>query len=127
MKTISIFLALVNSVIAGLLLAASLTGTELHEAALLWLLTKITAGSVVILVGALTWLAGMRALAPGVIALSSLFLTALGAATIVWTIHIAILRGDMEYYMVMYGGSLMLQGLTSMLGFAGEAGSVTAT
>jgi hypothetical protein len=125
MKTISIFLALVNSVIAGLLLAASLTGAELHEAALLWLLTKITAGSVVILVGALTWLAGMRALAPGVLPLSSLFLTALGAATIVWTIHIAILRGDMEYYMVMYGGSLMLQGLTSMLGFAGEAGSMT--
>jgi hypothetical protein len=127
MKTISIFLALVNSVIAGLLLAASLTGAELHEAALLWLLTKITAGSVVILVGALTWLAGMRAFAPGVIALSSLFLTALGAATIVWTIHIAILRGDMEYYMVMYGGSLMLQGLTSMLGFAGEARGLTAS
>ena len=76
MKTISIFLALLNSVIAGLLLAASLTGAELHEAALLWLLTKITAGSVVILIGALSWLAGMRALAPGVLPLSSLFLTA---------------------------------------------------
>jgi hypothetical protein len=113
MKTISIFLALLNSVIAGLLLAASLTGAEMHGAALLWLF------------GALTWMAGMRALAPGVLALSSLFLTALGAATIVWTIHIAILRGDMEYTMVMYGGSLMLQGLTSLLGFAGESRGMT--
>ena len=127
MKTISIFLALVNSVIAGLLLAASLTGAELHEAALLWLLTKLAAGSVVIFIGALTWLAGMRAIPPGILALTSLFLTALGAATIVWTIHIAILRGDMEYYMVMYGGSLMLQGLTSLLGFAGESRGMTAS
>jgi len=65
MKTFSIFLALLNSVIAGLLLAASLTGAEMHGAALLWLLTKLAAGSVVILIGALTWMAGMRALLHG--------------------------------------------------------------
>lgn len=121
MKTISIFLALANSVIAGLLLAASLTGSEVRHAAAWWLLTKLVAASVVILIGALTWLTAMQVLAPGMLSLASLCLTALGAGTSVWTVHLAILSGDMEYYMVLYGFSLMAQGLTSLLGFAGES------
>jgi hypothetical protein len=125
MKTICIFLALANSVIAGLLLAASLTGAELRQAATLWLLTKLMAGTIVIFIGGLTWLAGMRPLPPGTLALASLCLVALGAAAIVWTIHLSILRGDMEYFMAMYGGSLMLQGLTSLLGFTGDSRSLT--
>ena len=40
MKTISIFLALINSLTAGVLLASSLTGSEIHPAAALWLLIK---------------------------------------------------------------------------------------
>jgi hypothetical protein len=127
MKTLSIFLALVNSVIAGLLIAASLTGSELRDAAAWWLLTKLFAGLVVILIGGFTWLVGMRVRGPGVLALASLLLVAIGAATIVWTIHLSILSGDMEYYMVMYGGSLMLQGMTSMLGFAGGPGNFAAS
>jgi hypothetical protein len=119
MKTVSIFLALVNSLIAGLLLAASLTSSELRQAAAWWLLTKIFAGLFVIAIGVLTWLGSIRALSAGILALAGLFLVALGAATSVWTIHLSILTGDMEYYMVMYGGSLMLQGVTSLLGFAG--------
>jgi hypothetical protein len=127
MKTISIFLALVNSVIAGLLLAASLTGSELHHASALWLLTKICAGLTVILIGAMTWLAGMNALPPGLPALTSLLLTALGASTIVWTIHLSIASGDMEYYMIVYGTSLLTQGLASLLGFAGDSRNATAS
>lgn len=121
MKTISIFLALVNSLVAGLLLAASLTGSELRQAAAWWLLTKIFSGLFVIAIGALTWLGSIRVLSAGIMALGSLFLVALGAATIVWTIHLSIASGDMEYYMIMFGGSLMLQGMTSLLGFAGES------
>jgi hypothetical protein len=67
----------------------------------------------------------MRPLPPGTLALASLCLVALGAAAIVWTIHLSILRGDMEYFMAMYGGSLMLQGLTSHLGFTGDSRSLT--
>jgi len=121
MKTISIFLALVNSLLAGLLLAASLTGSEIRQAAAWWLLTKIFAALFVILIGALTFLGSIRSIMAGVLPLGSLFLVALGAATIVWTIHLAIMTGDMEFYMVVYGGSLMMQGMTSLLGFAGDS------
>jgi len=127
MKTISIFLALVNSLLAGLLLAASLTGSELREAATWWLLTKVFAALFVILIGALTFLGSIRSISAGVLPLGSLFLVALGAATIVWTIHLSIISGDMEFYMVVYGGSLMVQGMTSLLGFAGDSRNLIAS
>ena len=121
MKTISIFLALINSLTAGLLLASSLSGSELHQAAVLWLSTKVFAGVFVILIGILTWLGSIRLIEPRILLLGSLFLVALGAATIVWTIHLSIMSGDMEFYMVGFGVSLMVQGMTSLLGFAGES------
>jgi len=121
MKTISIFLALINSLTAGLLLASSLSGSELHQAAVLWLSTKVFAGVFVIMIGILTWLGSIRPIGPGILPLGSLFLVALGAATIVWTIHLSIMSGDMEFYMVGFGVSLMVQGMTSLLGFAGES------
>jgi len=121
MKTISIFLALINSLTAGLLLASSLSGSEIHQAAVLWLSTKVLAGVFVIMIGILTWLGSIRPIGFGILPLGSLFLVALGAATIVWTIHLSIISGDMEFYMVGFGVSLMAQGMTSLLGFAGES------
>jgi len=121
MKTISIFLALINSLTAGLLLASSLSGSEIHQAAVLWLSTKVFAGVFVIMIGILTWLGSIRPIGPGILPIGSLFLVALGAATIVWTIHLSIISGDMEFYMVGFGVSLMAQGMTSLLGFAGES------
>ena len=127
MKTISIFLALVNSLLAGLLLAASLTGSEIRQAATWWLLTKILAALFVIAIGVLTFLGSIQSITAGILPLGSLFLVALGAATIVWTFHLALVSGDMEYYMVIYGGSLMTQGMTSLFGFAGESRNMTAS
>jgi hypothetical protein len=126
MKTISIFLALINSLMAGLVLAYSLSPTELHETATWWSLTKITAASSVILVAVITWLGSARTANAGLISLCSLFLVALGAAVMVWTFHLALVSGDVEYYMVVYGGSLGLQGMASLFGFAGDSRSVTA-
>ena len=60
MKTISIFLALVNSLLAGLILAFSLSPTEIHQTAAWWSFTKIVAACSVILVGVLTWLGSAR-------------------------------------------------------------------
>lgn len=125
MKTISIFLALVNSLLAGLLLAASLTGSEIRQAAAWWLLTKIFTALFVILIGVLTFLGSIRSITAGILPLGSLFLVALGAATIVWTIHLSIMSGDMEFYMVVYGGSLIMQGMASLFGFAGEPRNLT--
>ena len=126
MKTVSIFLALINSLLAGVILLASLTGSEIHDAALLWLMTKILATLGIIMIGVLTWLGNIFNLKPSLMALSSLCLVALGAATAVWTFHLAMVTGDMEYYMVVYGVSLMIQGMASLFGFANGSRNMTA-
>ena len=127
MKTLSIFLALVNSLLAGLILAFSLSPTEIVQTEEWWSLTKMTAASSVIFVGMLTWFGSARTIRAGLIALCSLYLVALGAAIIVWTFHLALVRCDMEYYMVLYGGSLAVQGMASIFGFAGDSRNVTST
>lgn len=126
MKTLSIFLSLINSLLAGVILLASLTGNELRDATLLWLLIKIFAAMGIILTGVFTWLGLMSAVRPGLLALSNLSLVALGAATAVWTLHLAMVTGDMEYYMIVYGGSLIMQGAASLFGFAEESRNLTA-
>ncbi|HEY3473994.1 MAG TPA: hypothetical protein VGK56_05245 [Anaerolineales bacterium] len=124
MKTISIFLALVNALLAGLILAFSLSPTEIQQTEAWWLLTKTTAAASVILVGVLTWLGSARPLSAGLMALCSLFLVALGAATVVWTVHLALVSGDMEYHLVVYGGSLVVQGTASLFGFSGDSRNI---
>jgi|SRR5690349_15816215 hypothetical protein len=125
MKTISIFLALVNSLLAGLILAFTLSPTEMSQAAAWWSLTKVVAACSVILVGMLTWLGSARTISQGLLSLCSLFLVALGAGTIVWTFHLALVSGDMEFYMIVYGGSLIVQGMASLFGFAGDSRNIT--
>lgn len=121
MKTISIFLALINSLLAGLILAFSLSPTEIAQAKTWWLLTKTVAASSVILVGMLTWLGSARSFRSELMALCSLFVVALGAAIAAWTFHLALASGDMEFHMVIYGGSLVVQGMASLFGFAGDS------
>jgi hypothetical protein len=55
---------------------------------------------------------------PVVLALGSLFLVGLGPATMVWTFHKASLAGHMEYYLLLYGASLFVQGSSLLLGLA---------
>ena len=125
MKTVSIFLALINSLLAGLILAFSLSPTELQQTASWWSLTKMTVAGSVILVGMITWFESARSTSAVLMALCSLFLVALGAAIVAWTFHLALVSGDMEFYMVIYGGSLAVQGMACLFGFAGDSRSVT--
>jgi hypothetical protein len=125
MKTISIFLALINALMAGLILAFSVSPTALSQAATWWSLSKVTAACCVMLIAMITWMGSIRTPNPGVMALCSLFLVALGAATIVWTFHLALVTRDVEFYMVVYGGSLALQGMTSLFGFGGDSRNIT--
>ena len=127
MKTISIFLALINSLVAGLLIAFSLSGSEIRQAAAWWTLMKTLAAFSVIVIGALTWLASMRTVRQGLMSLGSLLLVALGAATIVWTLHLVLVTGDAEYYMLVYGGSLIVQGASSLFGVLEEPRNSVAT
>ena len=125
MKTISILLALVNSLFAGLLLVFTLSSNQIHITGMLWFLIKSGAAISVILIGLLTWLVGIRALSTGPLLIGSLYMVVLGAVTLVWTYHVAVLSGDMEYYMLLFGASLMTQGIASLVGFGVEQPSMT--
>jgi hypothetical protein len=125
MKTLSIFLSLINSLLAGVILLATLSSNEFHEATLIWFLIKVFAAVGIIATGVLTWIGTLAAVRPGLLALCNLSLVALGAATAVWTLHLAMVSGDMEYYMIVYGGSLMMQGVASLFGFADGPRNIT--
>jgi len=127
MKTISIFLALINSLFAGLLIALDLSYHGLHQSIWWWSLLKLSAASLIIVVGVSAWLGELGLLPPGPILLGGLFLFALGPVTIVWAIHVALTTGDVEYHMAVYGVSLMVQGMASLLGVTGETRNVTAS
>ncbi len=124
MKTISIFLGLVNTLLAGLMVAASFPLAQFRQAALWWSLAKIIAALAVILIGVITWLGSIHPIRVGLIPLCSLFLVALGAATIVWTFHVALVTGDVEFHMFVYGGSLAVQGMASLFGLVEDVRSI---
>ena len=125
MKTISIFLALINSLLAGLLIVYSLSGSQIRQAIAWWLLIKVLVGFSVIVVGVFTWIGSITTFRSSLMALSSLFLVALGAATVMWTLHLALGSSDMEYSMFIYGGSLMMQGAATLFGYSGTSDNIT--
>ena len=125
MKTISIFLALINSLLAGLLITFLVTSIDFRLSAAAWSAIRILVALSVIVIGLLTWISAVRPIHPGLVATSSLFLVTTGAATIVWTFHRAQLTGDMEAYMILYGASLFVQGFTLLFSLAGGSAAVT--
>ncbi len=127
MKTISIFLALINSLLAGLLITFLITSPNFRLSPTLWSVVRILVAISVIAIGLLTWIHAIGFVHPGLLAVSSLFLVAVGAATVVWTFHRAQMSGDMEYHMVIYGGSLFVQGFTLLFGLSQEREVETAT
>ena len=116
MKTISILLALVNSLLAGLLITFLFSSPDIQQSAIWWTMARIMVALSVIAIGVLTWISAIGDVRPGLVAMASLFLVALGPATMVWTFHRAQLTGDMEYYMILYGGSLAVQGIALLFG-----------
>ena len=125
MKTASIFLALVNSLFAGFLIALDLSYNEIHLSNLWWSFLKLSTASLIIVIGISTWLEVMGLIKTGPVLLGGLFLIALGPATIVWSIHLALTTGNMEYHMAIYSSSLIIQGIASLLGVASESRNVT--
>ena len=116
MKTISIFLALVNSLLAGLLITFLFSSPDIQRSALWWTLARILIAGSVILIGILTGVSCVTTIRSSLIAMASQFLVALGPATVVWTFHRALLTGDMEYHMLIYGASLAVQGVALLFG-----------
>ena len=118
MKTISIFLALINSIFAGFLIALDLSYHGFLQGTPWWSLLKLSTAGLIIVVGVSVWLAEMRVLPSGPVLLGGIFLIALGPATIVWAVHVALTTGTIEFHMAIYGVSLMVQGLASLMGTA---------
>lgn len=115
MKTVSILLALVNSLAAGLVITASVTQVQtIRQAASLWLLTKVLSSLGVIASGILIWVATGRSTNQNLIVLAGIFLVMVGTASSVWCIHLALVSGNLKDHMLLYGGSLMAQGTTSI-------------
>lgn len=125
MKTIAIFLALLNSLFAGFLILLDLSYNKLHPGAMGWSLLKLTAELSVIVIGVSVWLGAMGWLSPGSVLPGGVLLIALGPATIVWTIHVALTAGDVQYHTAVFGAGLAVQGIASLLGFGVATQSMT--
>lgn len=125
MKTISMFLGLINSLLAGLLVAFLMTSADLRTSLTLWSTLRIMIAASVIAIGILTWIHAVGAIHPGLLALGSLFLVALGPSAVVWTFHRAQMTGDVKYYMFLYGVSLFLQGVSLLFGIAQDRSTVS--
>ena len=117
MKTISIFLSFINALLAGLLITFSISTHELYHSEVMWSLIKIAASMIVIVLGVVTWIASVNGSNIGLLFSGGIFVIVLGAVMIVWTFHLSIVSGNMEYYMIGYGASLIAQGMSSLLGF----------
>jgi len=126
MKTISIFLALINSLLAGLLITFLLSSRDFQVSPTWWSMCRILVASSIIVIGLLTWVDGFAHIHAGLMASSSLSLVAIGAGTVAWTFHRALVSGDMEYYMIMYGGSLFVQGIALLFGISQGQGRQSA-
>lgn len=126
MKTLSIFLALINSLLAGLLISFLVTSVDFQISMKWWSIARILLALSVIAIGMLSWIAAIVPVKPGLLVLGSLFLVAIGPATVVWTFHRASVSGHMEYYMILYGASLFIQGVSLLFGISQGLSSTSA-
>jgi len=120
MKVISILLAFLNSLIGGLLILSCVSAGE----SLGWISFKSGAGALAIGSGILTFKDGVQSIHQSRVLLNGLLLIVVGVSAVAWGIHWSIVSGDMKNTILLFGGSLFIQGLTSVLGV--EPGEIRA-
>ena len=116
MKVLSILLALVNSLIAGLVLLSCISVSNLSWDGLGWLAARIATGILVILAGILTFRDGVQPINTGTMLIVGLMLVLLGAGNAMWGVHLSIVSGDIKNVMILFGSSLLTQGIASVFG-----------
>ena len=119
MQVISICLALINTLTGGLLILSCVSASE----SLSWVVTKSTAGFLAICFGILTFKDNVQPINPGRMLLINLALVITGVSAIAWGIHWSIISGDAKNTVLLFGGSLFIQGLTSILGMNVNTGT----
>jgi len=112
MKVISILLALINSLMGGLLILSCVSAGE----SLGWITFKTGAGILAIYFGVLTFKDSVQPIRRYRMLLGGLFLVIAGVSGVAWGIHWSIISGDIKNTILMVGGSLFIHGLTSVLG-----------
>ncbi len=123
MKVLSTLLALVNSLVAGLVLLSCVSISNLSWDGLGWLAVRVATGALVILAGILTFRDGTQGIGPGKMLVTGLLLVLLGTGSAMWGLHLSIVSGDVKNVMILFGGSLVLQGIASVVGLR-EAGEM---
>jgi len=121
-KVLSILLALVNSLVAGVILLSCISVSNLHWNGIGWLAVRVASGVLVILTGILTFRDGMDPIGPGKMLMAGLSLVLLGTGSAMWGLHLSILSGDVKNVMILFGGSLVLQGIASIVGLRESGG-----
>ena len=116
MKVISILFALVNSILSSLVLLSCVSVKYLHLDALVRISGRVGTALLVILVGALTFRDGVRPLPPAILLVGGMLLVLLGTGSAVWGVHLSLVSGDLKKAVILYGGSLVMQGIVSIGG-----------
>lgn len=112
MKVISILVSFLNSIFGALLILSCVSAGE----ALGWVAFKTGAGIIAIYFGILTFKDSIQPLSQSHLLLSGLFLVIIGVSAFAFGVHWSIVSGDMKNTVLLFGGSLFVQGLTSILG-----------
>ena len=112
MKVISILLALINSLTGALLILSCISAGE----ALGWIAFKTGAGILAIYFGILTFKDNIHPLSQKRLLLSGLLLVIIGVSTFAFGIHWSIVSGNVKNTVLLFGGSLFIQGITSIFG-----------
>lgn len=124
MKVLSILLALVNSLVAGLVLLSCISVSNLSWDGIGWLGVRVGTGILVILAGILAFRDGAQGVDVGKLLMAGLTLVLLGTGSAMWGLHLTLVSGDVKNVMILFGGSLVLQGIASIVGLQ-ESGGMT--
>lgn len=112
MKVISILLAFLNSLMGVLLILSCVSASE----TLGWITTKTGAGILAVYFGMLTFKDAMQPIRQNKMLINALMIVIISVSALVWAIQWSISSADVKLTLLLWSGSLFLQGLTSILG-----------
>jgi len=121
-KVFSILLAMINSMLAVMVLLSCISVSNLSWDGLGWLTVRVVIGILVILAGIITFRDGAQPIGPGKMLATGLLLVLLGAGSTMWGVHLSIISGDVKNVMILFGSSLVLQGIASVIGLTQDPG-----
>jgi len=112
MKVVSILLAFLNSICGALLILSCISASE----TLGWITTKTSAGIIALYFGVLTFKDAVQSISQKRFLLNALLIVIVSVSALMWGINWSIASGDIKLTLLLFSGSLFLQGLTSILG-----------